>query len=519
MSAKITANWERSRPGRSEARSCALIRGAALFLSLLMMVPGSVRVQALETDKVAATPSDKPYASGGEISRTSQGKRNLVGHGGPVHAIQLNKDKTRALTGSFDYAMMLWDISGEEPKILHRFDAHDGWVKGVSFLPGGRRAVSAGGGQLWIWDLESGKAVHTFSGHKAEITTLAVSSDGKWAATASSDRTVRLWNLDMRQPGPVLEGHRGTVNGVAFSSDDKLLYTASYDGTVRAWAVDTGEFKRIIYRHGFGINALQRLPGGDLLVFGALNGKALVIDGKTGERVHEFKGLEGPFLAIAVQEKPGLLSLSGFQKRGGDVVGTIRVYRLGDWAPIEEYEDPRGPIWAMDFGPFGATIYYGSKDDHVIVWQVTPRKPFETISGPIPRRFEVKKTAGPGALQFARKCSLCHTLTSDGGNRAGPTLYKVFGRRVGTLPGYPYSEALKKADIIWNAKTIELLFDLGPNHYLPGTKMPLQRIADPKKREALIAYLKVATEGGGGAGARKANKAEKLKEKTGSKEK
>ena len=304
---------------------------------------------------------------------------------------------------------------------------------------------------------------------------------------------------------------------MAFSKDDATIYTASYDGTLRTWDSGTGEFKRILYRHGFGINTLRRLPGSDLLVFGALNGKALVIDGKSGERVHEFKGIEGPFLAIAIQEKPGLLALSGFQKKGGDVVGIIRVVRLGDWAPIEEYEDPRGPIWAMDFGSIGSTIYYGGKDDYVTVWQVRPRKPFETITGPIPRRYEVAKTAGPGELQFARKCSLCHTLTSDGGNRAGPTLYKVFGRKVGTLPGYPYSEALKKADIVWSEKTIELLFGLGPNHYLPGTKMPLQIIADPKKREALIAYLKVATEGISGSDA-PPGKVENETKKQGSKE-
>ena len=509
MSANETAKRGHSRPDQQEARACLFMIGAAILLSLPVMTHGSPRALAAEPDnKVAATPSDKPNAFETGATGASQADKNLVGHGGPVHSIELNKAKTRALTGSFDYSMMLWDLTAQPPRQIRRFDKHDGWVKAVSFLPGGKRALSAGGGQVWVWDLETGKAIHTFDGHKAEVTTLALSSDGKWAASASSDRTVRLWNLDTLQPGPVLEGHRGPVNGVAFSRDDSTLYTASYDGTVRAWARDTGAFKRILYRHGFGINTMQRLPGGDLLVFGALNGKALIVDGKTGERVHEFKGLEGPFLAIAIQEKPGLLALSGFQKRGSDVIGAIRVYRLGDWAPIEEYEDPRGPIWAMDFGPIGATIYYGGKDDHVTVWQVSPRKPFETISGPIPRRYEVKKTAGPGELQFARKCSLCHTLTSDGGNRAGPTLYKLFGRRVGTLPGYPYSDALRKADIIWSAKTIELLFGLGPNHYLPGTKMPLQRIADPKKREALIAYLKVATEGGGGADARKGKKAE-----------
>lgn len=440
------------------------------------------------------------WSGSGFTARAAQGDRTLKGHGGPVHSIRLNAAKTRALTGSFDYSMMLWDLTASPPSIIRRFNDHDGWVKAVILLGDGKRALSAGGGDVWLWDLDSGKSLHLFKGHKAEISALALSSDGKWAASASSDRTVRLWNLERLEPGPVLKGHRGPVNGVAFSTDNNTLFTASYDGTIRSWERDSGAFKRIVYRHGFGINAMLRLPGRDLLVFGALNGKALVIDARTGEAVHRFKELLGPFLALAVQEKPGLLALAGYEKRGSDVIGVIRVIRLGDWAPIEEYEDPRGPIWAMDFGPLGATIYYGGKDDHVNVWQVSPRKPFETISGPIPRRYEVSSTASPGELQFARKCSLCHTLTSDGGNRAGPTLYKVFGRRAGTLPGYPYSDTLKNADIVWSAKTIELLFGLGPNHYLPGTKMPLQKISDPKKREALIAYLKVASEGKGEQG-------------------
>lgn len=421
---------------------------------------------------------------------------NLVGHGGPVHAIELNADKTRVLTGSFDYSMMLWDISGDAPKELKRFDDHDGWVKAVTFLPGDKTALSAGGGDVYLWNLETGEKLHTFKGHTAEISALAVSEDKKWIVTASSDRTVRLWNLETRKAGPVLKGHRGPVNGVAFSMDGKTVYSASNDGTLRTWNSRTGAFKRILYRHGFGINALRRLPGKDLLVFGALNGKAHVVDGKSGASVHSFAGILGPYLAIAVQEKPGLLALSGFQKKGGDVVGVIRVVRIGDWAPIEVYEDPRGPIWSMDFGQIGSTIYYGGKDDYVTVWQVSPRKSFEAISGPVPRRYEVAKTRDPGELQFARKCSLCHTLSSDGGNRAGPTLYKVFGRKAGTLPGYPYSDALKNADIVWNEKTIGLLFGLGPNHYTPGTKMPIQKIGDKKTLKALIAYLKVATEGG-----------------------
>lgn len=491
------------------------LAGLAALICAVILLPSDGtgaegKTQAADGKPASPTTSSAPPSTPAK----GPGNGNLVGHGGPVHAIELSADKTRALTGSFDYSMMLWDLSGESPKELRRFDDHDGWVKAVAFLPGEKRALSAGGGDVWVWDLDAGNAVHTFKGHKAEVSAIALSPDGKWVASSSSDRTIRLWNLETLKPGPVLKGHQGPVNGVAFSQDGKIIYSAGYDGTIRSWASENGELKRVLYRHGFGINTMRKLPGRDLLVIGALNGKALVIDGRSGARVHEFKSIQGPFLAAAVQEKPGLLALSGFQKNGGGVVGIIRIVRIGDWALIEEYEDPRGPIWAMEFGEIGASLYYGGKDDFVTRWQVSPRKPFETISGPFPRRYEVETTANLGERQFARKCSLCHTLTSDGGNRAGPTLYKVFGRRAGSLPGYPYSDALKHSDIVWSEKTIGLLFGLGPNHYTPGTKMPLQKIADPKKREALIAYLKVATEDAGTEAVRKGDAKDRTKQES-----
>ena len=77
--------------------------------------------------------------------------------------------------------------------------------------------------------------------------------------------------------------------------------------------------------------------------------------------------------------------------------------------------------------------------------------------------------------------------------RAGPTLYKVFGREAGTLEGYKYSEALIKSDLIWNESTINQLFDEGPDKVTPGTKMPIQRMKKYEDRRDLIKYLKKVT--------------------------
>ena len=97
----------------------------------------------------------------------------------------------------------------------------------------------------------------------------------------------------------------------------------------------------------------------------------------------------------------------------------------------------------------------------------------------------------PGAEVF-RACVACHTLKADEGPRAGPTLAGIFGRRIATLPGYDFSPALKKLDIVWTPETVSKLFEIGPAAYTPGTKMPEQRVG-AEDRAALVKFLEKAT--------------------------
>ncbi len=422
----------------------------------------------------------------------SVGAGSLVGHGGPVKAVLVNQKGTRALTGSFDYSMVYWDLSGPEPKLLQRFDDHDGAVNAVRFMPDGKRALSAGDDAVMrLWDLETGTLLRAFKGHSAKIVDIAVSADGRLAASASWDRTARLWNLETGAAGPVLEGHTGPVNAVVFAAHKGKtadLFTASYDGTVRRWDAKTGAFRHPIHKHGWGINCLKALPDPGKLLFGALDGAAGIIDIEQAAVVTVLNPHEGPVLAVAVSPRHRLIATGG-----GD--GTINIWSMQDWGLREQYHNPYSPIWGLDFAGDGDHLYYSGLDDFVTLWQISPREPFEAVPGRIPRRFQVRENMSLGEMQFARKCSVCHTITMDGGNRAGPTLFGLFGRRAGTVPGYAYSPALRNSDIVWTEETVGQLFDHGPQHVTPGSKMPLQRIQDAEKRKALIAYLKAASAG------------------------
>ena len=92
-----------------------------------------------------------------------------------------------------------------------------------------------------------------------------------------------------------------------------------------------------------------------------------------------------------------------------------------------------------------------------------------------------------------RACVACHTLRTDAIGRAGPTLAGIFGRKIASLPGYRYSEALKKLDIVWTPETVAKLFEVGPATYTPGTKMPEQTIGSAEDRAALVKFLEKAT--------------------------
>lgn len=456
---------------------------------------------------VAATPGAAPSSNAGEADQIKRGETreaqktdkarqtgNLVGHGGPIKAIAVDAQRERVATGSFDYAMMVWDVSGELPRVLHRFDKHGGAVNAVAFVPGSTRVLAAGDdGALSVWDTATGQLVHRFEGHTAKINHVAVSSDGRFAVTSSWDRTARLWDLSTLTAGPLLEGHGGPVNAAQFSMDGSHVYTACYDGVLRLFNRADGSLARPLYKHGWGLNVLVRVPGSEQIVTGALNGSVVVVDGMSGDVVKELKAFERPVLSAAVIEKPGLLAVGA-----GD--GSVRVVRLADWEEIETYQNPYGPVWALAFAPGATALYYGGLDDFATRWQIRPRASYESVDSPYPRRFQVSgdpnDPVAQGALQFARKCSVCHTLKPDGKNRAGPSLYQLFGRRIASLPGYPYSKGLSDLDIVWTEETVSKLFEQGPEHFTPGSKMPLQKMTDPEQRAALIAFLKVATEPG-----------------------
>ncbi len=96
-----------------------------------------------------------------------------------------------------------------------------------------------------------------------------------------------------------------------------------------------------------------------------------------------------------------------------------------------------------------------------------------------------------GKRKFAM-CRSCHTINQGGPNMTGPNLYGVFGRKAGAVEGFAYSDAVKKAGFVWEAKHLDQWL-VDPRGFMPGTKMSFMGLKEAKDRVDVIAYLKVET--------------------------
>jgi len=400
-------------------------------------------------------------------------------HGGPVKGVAVSADGRRALTASFDYSVILWDLQAGAP-LAHLY-GHDAPVNDIAFLPGDRAISASDDGTLAIWDLAGERRTARLTGHSGKVAAIATTPDGRRAASAGWDRTVRVWDLETG--AQVFElAARDNVNAVQFSPDGKKILAGNSDGSIQIWRAADGSQLAVLNGHDFAVTALDLSADGRLAVSGSVDETVQLWDPEQGERALTLFGHVGPVLTVALSADRALVA-------SGGIDGTVRVWRRGDGDRLQVYQRQGGAVWSVAFSPDGRTLLSGGADGLVVSHRLDAKP--DAVE-PSVARVEAGAPAADGRVLF-RKCVACHTVTPDGGHRAGPTLHGLFGRVAGTHPDYPYSAALRESDLVWSAKTIDRLFDVGPEVLVPGSKMPLQRMPDPEDRARLIAYLKQVT--------------------------
>jgi cytochrome c len=410
------------------------------------------------------------------LSVSGEARAQLRGHGGPVRALAISADGAQALSGSFDGTAIRWSLATNAALEVLRF--HAGAVNAVALLQDGRAATAGEDGRIAIWQPGARQPSAVLEGHQGPVVSLALSADGTLLASASWDHTARLWPLAGGAPR-VMEGHAQNVNGVAFMS--RALATAGYDATLRIFPLAGGA--PVIATPPTPLNSVAVAPDGTIITAGG-DGKVYLLSA-AGAIEAEIEALPTPIIAVAVAGDGKSIAAAG-------VRGSVAIIDRGLRKVERLLVGPGLPVWSAAFFPDHRTLLTGGTDRVIRRWDALTGEPIGNVVMGAPADPLAAFAGDPGAEVF-RACVACHSLRADEGMRAGPTLAGIFGRRIATLPGYDYSDALKRLDIVWTPETVAKLFELGPMRYTPGTKMPEQRLGSATDRAALVQFLQRAT--------------------------
>ena len=169
--------------------------------------------------------------------------RVVEGHQDTMYTAVLSPDAKILATGGYDRVILLWNMS--DGKLLNKLTGHNGAIYDLDFDATGQILASASADEtIKIWRVDSGARLDTFGQCEAEQYSVRFDSPRKRVLAAGADRRIRVWNLlsmDKPSVSPMLFStfaHEGSVTQMALTADGRFIATASEDKKIKLWSAE-----------------------------------------------------------------------------------------------------------------------------------------------------------------------------------------------------------------------------------------------------------------------------------------
>lgn len=284
---------------------------------------------------------------------------------------------TYLLAGGYEGAVLRWDVTGDEPKMLEPMTGHHGWVQALAFSPCAQLVFTGDSwGRLRAWDYAAEKPTPAWDiadAHDGWLRMIAVSSDGRLLATCGRDQVVRLWDAATGKNLHEFTGHNCDVQVVLFHPDNQQLVSGDLFGVIRQWDVVAKKHVRDLDAKQLYLeNRLQEIGGVRSMVFDH-EGKTLLVGGtkpKNGGNVQGIPtllafnwadgnktsettfGADGDVYVYELQYDPRGYAIVGISGNPG--VGKFCFWQIGDSEPF--FSQSMGNCHAVSMHPSGKKL-------------------------------------------------------------------------------------------------------------------------------------------------------------------
>ncbi|KZV78707.1 WD40 repeat-like protein [Exidia glandulosa HHB12029] len=260
-------------------------------------------------------------------------------------------------------------------------------VYSVAWFPDGIRVVvGCASGSMHVLNLDTGATLLRLDGHTDAVLQVAVSPSGKFFASCSDDRSIRLWDAETGHAiGAPMIGHTRRVWSVAFSPDGRHIVSGSEDETIRIWSTEScTTVLGPLHGHTASVSSVAYSPDGSRIVSSSWDNTVRVWDARTGDPILTLRG-HSDWVRSAVYSPDGLRVVSGSDDHTVRIWDATTGQRVG--IPLEGHS---GSVWSVAYSPDGTRIASGSCDHTIRIWDaVTGASTVATIRGHMDRVYSV----------------------------------------------------------------------------------------------------------------------------------
>jgi WD40 repeat protein len=274
----------------------------------------------------------------------------LAGHSDMViTGLAFSEDNKSLISAGEDMTIRVWNIA--RAKEIYRISGAGN--RGLVLSPDGKVLAAIAGCTIRMWEVDTGKELLAFDGHRDKVQTIAMSPDGKTLASVGiSDKTVHLWDTASSKEIRRCTGHEDWVVSLTFSPNGKILASGggTRDPTICLWEVTTGTILRQLPANsgGFAPVSMAFSPDGKLLASAGRGFAIHLWEVETGKKIAQISNNQ----EVIAFSPAGKFLASAAPLRLWDISTGFQVRRM-------ENSPPRASTLA--FSPDGKTLAWGNR--------------------------------------------------------------------------------------------------------------------------------------------------------------